>query len=233
MRTIGASVAGPAHLAAKRPNEDAWRARVSSEGAWAVVCDGLGSRPQGGPGARAAVSAAGQAWRKWSRSRTADPADFARLVEVLWRLELNGTKPDEASTTVIFAGLRPNGSGLCAQLGDGLLGLRLGSKWRSLSPERTSFGSVTNALGTPHSLKDWTLYPLEEFPKGASLLLTSDGIADDLERGREGDLVDWLVSEFASVPRGAARLSAALRSWPVPHHRDDKTLVLLWNPTEA
>ncbi len=233
LRALGCSVAGPAHADEGRPNEDAWLARVSARGGFAVVCDGLGSRPLALLGARAATRAASRAWRQWSTAPHAELADFVRLVEVLWRLELGPVALADACTTLLFAGLRADGSGLVAQLGDGLTLVSLsGGPARVLTPERQDFASCSLALGAPHTLADWTLSPLPAFPPRSLALLTTDGISDDLVPEHRGAFAARLRDEYGATPGAARRLRAALHDWPVPHHRDDKTLVLLWNPDD-
>lgn len=232
LRTLGASVRGPAHRAEAQLNQDAWAARSGPRGTLAVVCDGMGSRPLARQGARAAVAAAQAAAAHWLRSPCGRPEDLVRLIEVLWRLRLGSTDPDSAATTCMVCALRPDGSGAAVQLGDGLIGLRRADgEFVPLTAERQGFGSVSLALGTPHRLDDWGLHALPPLPKGAALLLASDGVADDLRPERRAAFVSWLVDDVAQRPRAAVHLSRQLRAWPVPHHRDDKTLALLWNPS--
>ncbi|MBM3493724.1 MAG: protein phosphatase 2C domain-containing protein, partial [Armatimonadetes bacterium] len=195
--------------------------------------DGLGSRSGARVGARAAVRAASRAWRSWSKAVAPDPSDFVRLLEVLWRLDLAATAAADACATLLFVGVRLDGSGLCAQLGDGLIAERANDAVRCLTPERTSYASVTTALGAPHGLADWLLTPLEPVAPGTVFLLATDGVADDLVPERLSDLVSWLLAEFGDPPGGGARLRKALNQWPVPRHLDDKSIVLLWNQARS
>lgn len=232
MKLLGGSVRGPAHSAEGRPNEDAWYARVSRAGGCAVVCDGVGSRSAARLGAQAGARSARRAWAIWKKSPAALPEDFVRLVEVLWRLELGRTPLEDACTTLLFAGIRPEGTGLLAQIGDGLVGIHSDGEFRAVTEDRATFGSMSCALGMPHKLKDWNLVSLESFGSGARVLLATDGIADDLVAEKREAFVTWLLHEFGERPNASRRLRRALARWPVPHHRDDKTLVILWNPSE-
>lgn len=229
LRVAGASVRGPAHERAGEPNQDAWYGRVGRAGALAVVADGMGSRPAARTGARAAVAASREAWRHWAASPEGSGEDLVRLIEVLWRLRLGSTPAGEAATTCLACALRPDGSGVAVQLGDGLLGI--GDEpgaFRAVTPERDGFASTTHALGTAHSLRDWTIAPIEPLRGGGALLLATDGVADDLLPEKRGAFLAWLVDEIAAGDAPSRRLARELRGWPVPRHRDDKTLVLLW-----
>ncbi len=222
---------GPAHVREKRLNEDAWYARIAVSGALAVVCDGMGSRPAARIGARAAATASRRAWRHWSRSPQGKGEDLIRLIEVLWRLELGPTQPEDASTTCLVCALRADGSGVLLQLGDGIIGMRhADGTFSSSTPERTGFASTTMALGTPHALRDWSMQEFGPMEPGTAILLATDGISDDLVPERRAAFVAWIMDEVASSSSPNRRMAEALRKWPVPHHRDDKTLIVLWKP---
>jgi hypothetical protein len=62
------------------------------------------------------------------------------------------------------------------------------------------------------------------------LLLATDGVSEDLEPDRIGDLAAWVVDELACLAQPGRALAHELRNWPVPHHQDDKTLLALWIP---
>lgn len=79
-------------------------------------------------------------------------------------------------------------------------------------------------LGVRHGLTDWGLHTITPLPPGGALILASDGVADDLQPKRWADFVTWLVSDVACDPAPVRRLQRELRAWPVPHHRDDKTV---------
>lgn len=233
LRAVGASVRGPAHARARAPNQDAWCARILQASALAVVADGMGSRSASREGARAAIAACRTAWRHWAASPCGSPEDLVRLIEVCWRLRLGSIPPHDAATTCLVCALRPDGSGVALQLGDGLIGIRQQSgSFRTLSPERSTFGSLTQALGTPHGLRDWTIEPLGPLEEGMALLLATDGVADDLIPEKRAEFVDWILEDIAPAPAPGRALARALREWPVPRHLDDKTVVMLWETSK-
>lgn len=231
LRALGASVRGPAHARSGEPNQDAWWARVGGLGALAVVADGVGSRPSAREGARAAVTACRGAWKHWSSSPSGSGEDLVRLIEVLWRLRLGPIPPEQAATTCLVCALRVDGSGVVAQLGDGLVGVTdAEGTFQAITPERTTFASITRSLGAPHGLRDWTIAPIEPVAAGMAVLLATDGISDDIPPEKRAAFVTWLLDDISSAASPSRHLGRALRSWPVPRHLDDKTLVLLWEP---
>ncbi|GGS05695.1 protein phosphatase 2C domain-containing protein [Deinococcus sedimenti] len=234
-RAFGASVAGPAHVAANLANQDAWTyARwVVGPGTvhCAVVCDGLGSRPHAREGARAGVRAAKRAARQWSRAPGAPVGLLVRLLEVLWRLEVAPLPADDCATTCLLALALPDGLEwrlVLLALGDGLAvvdgpeGL-----WTVGGRPAEHFSNTTVGLGTPHHMNDWQVQDLKASGQ-VRVLLLSDGIADDVPEHHVPDLLTWLagLEDRPAAARGQA-LRRALRQWPVPGHSDDKTVVYL------
>lgn len=194
-----------------------------------MVADGMGSRSAAREGARAAVAACRIAWRYWAAAPQGSAEDLVRLIEVFWRLQLGLIPPEDAATTCLVCALRADGTGVALQLGDGLIGVREGpGTFRALTPERSTFGSVTRALGTPHGLRDWLMEPVGPLNDGMALLLASDGVSDDLIPEKRSGFVDWLLEDIAPGQQPGRGLARALRDWPVPKHLDDKTVVLLW-----
>ncbi len=235
MRLLAASVRGPAHERAKRPNEDACRGKATVASFWMAVADGMGSRPMARAGARAAVGAAARAWRLWSARADAEPADFARLCGVLWRLALpEEVTPADAASTLVFCGGFAHRQGLCAQLGDGLVGHRTRDGFVALTQQKDGFSNQTVGLGTTDQLADWLLRPIQPVGPGEAYLLASDGVSDDLVMDRAAGLVDWIIRDFGDANRSHAGhdLRRMLLAWPVPHHLDDKSIALAWNPAQ-
>ena len=226
----GGSVRGPAHVRDGSPCQDAWLAAADPECAFAVVCDGMGSRPFARDGARAATRAARRAWRLWRRSPCGGPEDLVRLLEVLWRLELGNVPPAEACTTCLVYAEDIHGRAIITQLGDGLIARRAEDGATSAHPTHALGFGMTHALGTPHTLADWSMALVPPLRPGESLILASDGVSEDLKRDRLGDLMSWLRGELSSRPRSFHWLRRELHRWPVAHHGDDKTLVMMWRP---
>lgn len=230
VRVVASSVRGPSHTRDGLPCQDAWLAVADLRAAFAVVCDGLGSRPFAREGARAATLAARDAWRHWRRSPMGSAEDLIRIVEVVWRLRLRATPPDEAATTCLIYAEDGHGRAVLAQLGDGLIARRGSDGEVAIHPSRVSGFGLTHALGTPHTLADWSLAVVAPLSPGDALVLATDGVSEDLVPARIGDLAQWIIDEIATGPVPGRQLAREIRDWPVPHHQDDKTLLVMWKP---
>ena len=230
----GASVRGPRNLRQGRANQDAWTRAGGAFGHLIGVCDGMGSRPAADVGARAACRALRRAARLWpggtSPDDQADPTLLVRLVEILWRLELVPRAPAECASTCLFALREPDGRLLLAGLGDGLAIVRKAggdlTTFGGRSPD--AFGDETLALGTPHRIGDWWIVT-EPPGRGRTVVLATDGVADDLAPERLDAFTHWLADDIGCLPPAARwrRLCRELRAWPVPRHLDDKTVAVL------
>ena len=230
----GASVRGPCNLRRGRANQDAWTRAGGAFGHLIGVCDGMGSRPASDAGARAACRALRQAAHLWpagtSPANWADPTHLVRLVETLWRLELAPRAPADCASTCLFALREPDGRLLFAGLGDGLAIVRKAgggvATFGGRDPD--AFGNETHALGTPHRIDDWWI-ATEPPGRGRTVILATDGVADDLAPERLGAFTDWLAADVGRLAPAARwrRLCRELRAWPVPRHLDDKTVAVL------
>lgn len=229
--SFGASVRGPLHRREGRPNEDSWLHAQDSFGALAVVCDGMGSKPNAREGSRAACAAVREAVSRWSKADGAPLAYLPHLVEVLWRLRLHPTDPASAATTCLLALATPKGSWIVGGVGDGIAMARTGSDLRVIIGDRgEGFANQTNGLGASKGPRAWNLVELPATELDRLVVLATDGVADDLLLERLDGFCDWLVDAFVPLtPRERwRRLSAELRRWPTPGHLDDKTVAALY-----
>lgn len=230
---FGASVRGPLHRSEGRPNEDAWLHARGSFGSLAVVCDGLGSRPDARAGAQAACLSVKEAVVRWSRAGDAPLSYLPHLVEVLWRLRLHPIRPDAAATTCLIALVTRHGRCIVGGVGDGLAVVRTGSSLRVVIGDRgDGFANETHGLGVSLGSRSWTLEDLPPSDADRISVLATDGIADDLLSDRLAGLCDWLLSTYGPLtPRERrTKLAAELRAWPTPGHLDDKTLAVVCCP---
>lgn len=231
MDVFGATVRGPSHASSGERNQDAWaHGRVRTMRV-VVVSDGMGSRPYARDGAHAACKAVVDAVRQWCRHPAAPLDVLLGLVHLLWRARVAPREPRDCACTCLFAALEPDGSGVAAQLGDGLVLVREPHGVHSLSSRsEDSFANETAALGVTARIGAWRH---RRFDKGSkTLVLCTDGVADDLLPDRLPEFVDWLVDEVQEdgPSKRRYRLARALRDWPTPKHLDDKTIAVIHVP---
>ncbi|MCA9713256.1 MAG: protein phosphatase 2C domain-containing protein [Myxococcales bacterium] len=230
---VAGSVRGPAHVRSGERCQDAWLAIPDSDASLAVVCDGMGSRSRAREGATAATLATRDAWRWWRCSPVGSVADLIRLIEVRWRLRLGAIPPDAASTTCLFYAEDGHGRASVGQLGDGMIARRDATGDVVIHRRLASEFGATSALGVRHTLADWSYRLATPLRPGESVLMATDGVAEDLRPERIGDLMRWVIDELGAQEHGNRQLRSELRSWPVPHHRDDKTLLVMWRPCKS
>lgn len=228
---MGASVRGPEHRRSGLPNQDAWMSRLTHGTSLAIVCDGLGSRPQSATGSRAACFAVADAVRHWAAQPKVPPEMLLRLVHALWNVRVHATGRDACATTCLFAVVTNDGRLLLAQLGDGLVMLKTQLGTTTLEPPSDRFGNATTGLGIAADVREWRFYFEPQFTGAASILLATDGVADDLLPEKRTDFLTFLINQYGEQParQRYQAIAKQLRAWPTPRHLDDKTVAVLWN----
>ena len=227
---MAVSVRGPEHVREGKPNQDACLVRRNLKTVLAVVCDGLGSRPHSGTGARAACRATADAVRHWAGSPGAPTELLLRAIHSLWSIRVQADGRDASATTCLFAAIASDGRLVIAQLGDGLVTLKKLDGCITLEPSADRFGNETTGLGISTDVRDWRVHVEPRSIAPMAVLLATDGVADDVLPEKREAFLDCLLSDFATTREGtrSRAVAAELRSWPTPHHRDDKTVAVLW-----
>lgn len=224
-KSFGASVPGPAHLAAGLPNQDAWAAFHRDWGDGIVVSDGLGSKPFSSFGSKAACQAVTQACR--SRAE-ANPASLLQRITSNWLSLVAPLEPSDCAATCLFAFRTKNGVIHLGMLGDGLVAaIRSDGSVMSLADDKSQgFSNITAALSHRVSERDWQFSSLPE-RDCLAILLCSDGVADDVED--IPGFVTGVIDAHRSMAAVTANqcLQAMLEKWPTPKHSDDKTITFL------
>ena len=225
---FGASVAGPAHKALRKPNEDQWLGASGGFGSLVVVSDGLGSKDRARHGARKACIATLRAVRAWHKGGTGSLDDLVGRIEPLWLEEIAPFDRSDCAATCLLALAHHDGRTYVAALGDGMAAVRRrGAIERVEHPRASGFSNETQSLGSGGV---WSKRCFECSEIDIAVL-ASDGVSDDLRPDRLADFVAWLKDEIAilqPVARWRA-LRRELNEWPTPRHLDDKTIaVLAW-----
>ena len=225
---FGASVAGPAHRALRKPNEDQWLGASGAFGSLVVVSDGLGSKDRARHGARKACVATLRAVREWHKNGTGSLDDLVGRIEPLWLEEIAPFDRSDCAATCLLALAHHDGRAYVAALGDGMAAVRTcGAIERVEHPRASGFSNETQSLGSGGV---WAKRCFECSEIDIAVL-ASDGVSDDLRPDRLADFVAWLKDEIAAFSPVARwrSLRRELNEWPTPRHLDDKTIaVLAW-----
>jgi serine/threonine protein phosphatase PrpC len=116
-----------------------------------------------------------------------------------------------------------------AQVGDGIIAIRRANgDVSTLQPGEKSFQNSTPTIASTGA-QQWARIDAQELQPGDAVFMATDGIADDIDMTRLGDLVGHLISEYLPMPtaKRTAAICRFLEHWPTRHHRDDKTLVVI------
>lgn len=230
-RFFGASVRGPGHIRDGLPNQDAWRGSALKGADVIVVCDGLGSKPHSDHGAKQACRAVVSSVVQWCASPGAPLKALLRLIHATWSLRVHPHEESDCATTCLLAVAGSDGRIHVAQLGDGLSLVSQPESLHRVGHDRAGFGNETTGLGIARRLSDWATYEGQQ-DQVHSVLLATDGIADDLDSSKLKGFSDYVHATYSGLPprQRWLRLSRDLRDWPTPLHSDDKTLAFLWRP---
>ena len=228
---FGASVKGPSNKSKKKPKEDAWLGVKRSWGHLIVACDGMGSKENARDGAIEACHAVKNAVQLWQAFNV--PIDFLfKTIDLFWRYRIHPLKPVNCATTCMFAYLNNQNEMIIAQLGDGVCVIRDNKGGvELLEDDNLGFTNTTIGLGITQKTQDWRYSIVKTFSLGWSVLLATDGVSEDVEKSRLGDMTNDIVNEYRNYnPRKRwETLCYELRNWATPHHLDDKTITLLWS----
>lgn len=232
--SFGASVIGPGHIAAGKPNQDAWLAFHHAWGDGIVVSDGLGSKPFSDFGSRAACLAVARAVHACRGKAGMDYAFISDRIKSKWLSLIMPLDARDCAATCVFAFRVNDGMVRMGMLGDGLASVvKTDGSVITLSDDKSEgFSNITAALSANVIMKDWRWLSVPE-AICQSIVLCTDGVADDLTD------VNGFVKEFAEAHRRLSSLSAvsrtreALHNWPTPKHSDDKTIACLFREEVA
>ena len=233
---VGSSVRGPAHVATGCPNQDDWKVKLVRGSLVAAVCDGLGSAIESDRGAREGCRAVCRAARVWLKKPGAPVELLLRLIHDFWSIGIFPHGRHECATTCLLVIGMTNQRAVFAQLGDGMIWHTRadGTLFELADARQRSFGNQTTGLGIATSMKEWTVQIIERVSPGDRFVLATDGVADDLVAEQKPAFAAYLGCLCDRKKRSARmQLERDLHDWPVPHHTDDKTLVVISLETDG
>jgi serine/threonine protein phosphatase PrpC len=196
-----------------------------------VVADGLGSAKHSEFGAKKAVEAVQKAVFEWRKLEKKEVKVLIQLVHFYWNLLIGDSdfEKKECATTCLFAYMnKENNTGILSQLGDGLVLLK--TKEETIFLKSTDDYNFTKSLGSSKSYNDWNIRQIDFDRNDFNLLLTTDGVSEDLVKNKEDEFAEKLVETMIKMQRNKRNgyLHQLLKNWPTKYHTDDKTICIAW-----
>jgi len=196
-----------------------------------IVADGLGSSKNSDYGAKKAIVAVEKAVNQWRKLEKKEIKVLIQLIHFYWNLLIGDSdfEKKDCLTTCLFAYIdKTSKIVLLGQLGDGLLLIK--SKGETVFVKSTEDYNYTKSLGISKSYSDWNIknvaYDINDF----TLLVTTDGISEDLLENKEDEFAESIIQKMLNLKRNKRNnyLSQLLENWPTKFHSDDKTICIAW-----
>jgi serine/threonine protein phosphatase PrpC len=223
----GSSIIGTSHKANKKPNQDYFLVRNRKKTAFAVVCDGLGSKKYSHYGSRL-LSRLLKAFCIFFSEDLNRVRIVITIVSFLWRLLtfLFGSSNFDSTCQFILA----KGKYLViGQLGDGLITISKNDSLTFYESKLDLFINETNSIFRSKP-KDWQFKVVNiNQNESLSLSIMTDGISNDIVKANYKNFLKEIIinlSELASLEKKELFLHALLQSLPNKHNRDDKTFII-------
>lgn len=199
-----------------------------------IVTDGLGSAKHSDYGAKTAVRAVEKAIIQWRNLEKKNVRVLIQLIHFFWNLIIGDSDYNKNSclTTCLFAYIdKKSNEVILAQLGDGVL--FFDSKKESTIIKSSEDYNYTKSLGSSKSFDDWNIKKTYCEDKSFSLMMTTDGISEDIVEGKEKDFTESLILEMSKIKKNCRNnyLRRLLKNWPTKYHTDDKTICIAWEKT--
>ena len=196
-----------------------------------VVADGVGSATHSEFGAKKAVDAVQKAVLEWRKLEKNDTKVLIQLIHFYWNLLIGDSnfEKKECSTTCLFTYInKENNTILLGQLGDGLVLLK--TKGEAVFLKSTDDYNFTKSLGSSKSYNDWNIKQTDFDSEDFNLIITTDGISEDLVENKEVEFAEKLVVSMLKIKRNKRNgyLYQLLKNWPTKYHTDDKTICIAW-----
>ncbi|WBX68208.1 protein phosphatase 2C domain-containing protein [Tenacibaculum dicentrarchi] len=196
-----------------------------------VVADGLGSAKNSAFGAKIAIESVKKAVFEWRKLENRNERVLIQLIHFYWNLLIGDSdfEKKDCSTTCLFTYMdKKTGEIILGQLGDGLLLFK--SKKETLFIRSGDDYNYTKSLGSSKSYNDWNIKRLNNKLNDFTLLITTDGISEDLIENEEDKFAEKLIEDLVKekLNKRNNHLNQLLKNWPTKFHTDDKTICLAW-----
>lgn len=237
MRTwnsFSAKQIGPLHIKQNLPMQDSLKFKSFSWGFVAVVSDGLGSKNFSHIGSAAVCSSVCKWAKMWLKHKEYCFNDVLRFIYSDWVMKVAPRIPSVCACTVLIC-ICIKGNLFFAQMGDGMICINSANETQFASDyiiddKSDSFSNMTDAFSNNFDINKFITKTIDsKYVK--SIVMTTDGISDDLKPATRMDFVKSLSDECAANSRRSNNrmLNKMLVDWPVPKHSDDKSIIVLIN----
>jgi serine/threonine protein phosphatase PrpC len=196
-----------------------------------IVADGLGSAKNSDYGAKKAVIAVEKAVNQWRKLEKKEIKVLIQLIHFYWNLLIGDSdfEKKDCLTTCLFAYIDKTSKRiLLGQLGDGLLLIK--SKGETVHVKSDEDYNYTKSLGISKSYSDWNIKFIDYDTDNFTLLVTTDGISEDLVEKKEDEFAEAIIQKMTELKFNNRNnyLKQLLENWPTKFHSDDKTICIAW-----
>ena len=227
----GASVKGPSHVLHGLVNQDAFLYLKKRKYSLFVVSDGMGSKPYSDLGSKMACMSVAKEIELFVKNKHSSyPISqlFENVVE-RWKKSILPHDVKECSATCLFV-FATKTKILTARLGDGmicLLGKESAQSVALTDDKDGSFSNATCSLSDSSAVQEFK-YAIYDRSLFKGVVLSTDGISSDMNSGKELPFAEDIFCELKKMFfwKRNAFLRNMMEKWPVPHHTDDKTIVV-------
>ena len=194
----------------------------------AIVADGLGSRTKSAHGARLICKLMIE---ELSEKRPPlFPAEIIGPKKWQEHLESKNCNIDEFCTTCSFAIIDKLSKSVCVgQIGDSPVFLKIDNDPILEMRQEKEFSNITDSLGGT-TTKAFTTYNYQ-FKNSINILVTSDGIGDELDSSSLDSLFSYLSSKYQQfTPKSRSRrFTKEMKETIGKVNRDDKSAIYIWS----
>jgi len=196
-----------------------------------IVADGLGSAKNSEFGAKKAIIAVEKAVNQWRKLEKKEIKVLIQLIHFYWNLLIGDSEFEKKDclTTCLFTYIDKIGMRIIlGQLGDGLLFFE--SKGETVFIKSTEDYNFTKTLGSSKSYNDWNIKYIDYDINDFTLLITTDGISEDLVENKEDEFAETIIQKMLKLKKNKRNiyLKQLLKNWPTKFHTDDKTICIAW-----
>ncbi|MFS0555045.1 protein phosphatase 2C domain-containing protein [Brevibacillus sp. 179-C9.3 HS] len=234
METNAVSVTGTRNMLAKQANQDAFLVKIKPNMACMAVADGLGSCKHSATGAKMAVACV-EEWIEHDLEKYKDVSDevvtiFHRKLINRWKTKVGVADYRQFDTTLLYL-IVTNRYALVGGIGDGMILCHLGRETTEYSWDKDDFSNRTLSLASNGAadLMKGHFIELDESSLPLTVILATDGVAEDLEPASKAALPEYLHSELlkSNIVDLQHELEQWVIHWKTEHHTDDRTFCML------